>query len=101
LSKIWYKEKIEPEVRDLVRDLRNQGVNTTCSCGHNMYIEFNSDDPSEDFSNIRQVLIDRNIKNWKIEIEDVCISDQIYYGRGIIYLNAKKIEIKDVCEGRI
>jgi hypothetical protein len=35
----WYEKKIEPEVRELVRLLRNNGVNTTCSCGHEMFIE--------------------------------------------------------------
>ena len=34
----WYEE-IEPEVRDLVRYLRNNGINTECSCGHKMYIQ--------------------------------------------------------------
>jgi hypothetical protein len=35
----WYEENIEPEVRDLVRYLRNNGINTECSCGHEMYIQ--------------------------------------------------------------
>lgn len=37
--KEWYNTKIESEVRDLVYILRNQGFNTTCSCGHGKYIE--------------------------------------------------------------
>ena len=35
----WYDEFIEPEVRDLVRYLRNKGINTECSCGHEKYIQ--------------------------------------------------------------
>jgi len=35
----WYKENIEEPVRDLVKYLRNNGVNTECSCGHEMYIQ--------------------------------------------------------------
>ena len=35
----WYEEHVEPEVRDLVRYLRNNGVNTECSCGHEGYIQ--------------------------------------------------------------
>ena len=37
----WYSQ-IEPEVRDAVKSLRNVGINTTCSCGHEMYIECES-----------------------------------------------------------
>lgn len=35
----WYERKIEEPVRDLVRFLRNNGINTECSCGHDMYIQ--------------------------------------------------------------
>ena len=35
---IWYEENIEEPVRDLVKYLRNRGLNTQCSCGHKMYI---------------------------------------------------------------
>lgn len=35
----WYDKYIEPEVRDLVKYLRDNGVNTECSCGHEMYIQ--------------------------------------------------------------
>lgn len=30
---------IEEPIRDLVKVLRDNGINTTCSCGHKMYIE--------------------------------------------------------------
>jgi len=39
----WYQENIEPEVRDLVKYLRNNGINTTCSCGHEGYVECDYD----------------------------------------------------------
>lgn len=35
----WYERMIEPEVRELVRLLRNNGINTVCSCGHDMHVE--------------------------------------------------------------
>jgi len=35
----WYEEYIEPEIRDLVRLLRDNGFNTECSCGHEMYVQ--------------------------------------------------------------
>lgn len=35
----WYTETIEEPVRELVHILRNNGFNTECSCGHEMYIQ--------------------------------------------------------------
>lgn len=35
----WYAENIEPEVRDLVKLLRDHGVNTVSSCGHDLEIQ--------------------------------------------------------------
>lgn len=35
----WYTKSIEEPVRDLVKYLRNNGINTECSCGHDMYIQ--------------------------------------------------------------
>lgn len=35
----WYDEKIEEPLRDIVRILRNNGINTECSCGHEKYIQ--------------------------------------------------------------
>ena len=31
--------ELEPEIREIVRTLRDNGVNTTSSCGHKMYVE--------------------------------------------------------------
>lgn len=35
----WYEEYIEEPVRDVVKLLRNNGFNTECSCGHEMYVQ--------------------------------------------------------------
>lgn len=35
----WYEANIEPEIREFVKLLRDNGFNTTCSCGHKMYVE--------------------------------------------------------------
>lgn len=35
----WYSEFIEQPVREIVKNLRDQGINTTCSCGHEMTIQ--------------------------------------------------------------
>lgn len=34
-----FYENIEEPIRELVKILRDNGINTTCSCGHKMYIE--------------------------------------------------------------
>jgi len=34
-----FYDEIEPEIRDIVKALRDSGVNTTCSCGHKMYVD--------------------------------------------------------------
>jgi len=38
-SNNWYKKNIESGVRDLVKYLRDNGINTECSCHHDMYIQ--------------------------------------------------------------
>jgi len=38
-SEDWYEHHIEEPLRDLVKILRNYGINTECSCGHDMYIQ--------------------------------------------------------------
>lgn len=42
----WY-DIIEEPVREVVRLLRNNGFNTTCSCGHEMYVEMECHDDRE------------------------------------------------------
>ena len=37
--KDWYEDNVEDGVRDVVRLLRDNGWNTTCSCHHDMEIE--------------------------------------------------------------
>ncbi len=38
-SNDWYSENIEEPLKDLIKYLRNNGVNTECSCGHELYIQ--------------------------------------------------------------
>ena len=35
----WYKKNIEEPIRKQVKLLRDNGFNTTCSCGHSMIVE--------------------------------------------------------------
>jgi len=38
-GKDWYGTYIEDPLKDLMWVLRNNGINTECSCGHEMYIQ--------------------------------------------------------------
>jgi len=49
----WY-ECVEPEVRPLVKYLRDNGFNTTCSCGHEMLIQVACD--AEDLTRLWNLL---------------------------------------------
>jgi len=60
----WY-DKLEEPIRPLVKLLRDNGINTTCSCGHEMYIE-----AEYYFSDLREIedLLRRNgFKQFHIE----------------------------------
>lgn len=35
----WYEDKIEEPLRDLIKYLRNNGINTECSCAHSGNIQ--------------------------------------------------------------
>ena len=66
MKNYWYKEKIEEPLAGIVRYIRNNGVNTECSCGHKMYIQC-------------QYLLDGSIKD---------IHDLVWY-----YLDSKGLDI--------
>jgi len=86
MSGNWYLINIEEPIRDLVRRLRNEGVNTNCSCGHEMWIGFDSNDPSADLRNIKTVLLELKLHNWKVTIEEFDVGGQIFYARGMLRL---------------
>lgn len=88
----WY-EKIEIEIREIVRELRNKGINTTCSCGHKMYIEGDSNDLNEDervistimlehdfcfeLKFIRAIMIHTNFRRFVLFINPNTLSDEV------------------------
>ncbi len=39
MKNFWYKENIEDPLKGIIRYLRNNGVNTESSCGHEMDIQ--------------------------------------------------------------
>ena len=93
----WYKHNIELPVREIVKNLRNQGINTECSCGHALYIQCQTIDTNREIDTIFNVLVTMGIKKYKVDIyidynEDrynkcieICLPDQNgnYYNRSM------------------
>jgi hypothetical protein len=61
----WYEQKIESEVRDLVKLLRNNGFNTVASCGHDLTVNIQSQS-EVDLINVIELLND-NIDRYKAD----------------------------------
>ncbi len=59
--------KLEPAIRPIVLALREHGINTTGSCGHEMWVECDSYDSTSDFSTIFAVLHDMGYREFTIE----------------------------------
>lgn len=63
----WY-DVIEDPVRAIVRALRDNGINTTCSCGHEMWIECSSYDPTTELRTIYNVFCEMGIREYDAAI---------------------------------
>lgn len=73
----WYEEYIEKPVRDLVNLLRNNGFNTTCSCGHNMKVDC---DPMIDgeIKRLHDLLYENGYINYVINLTINCIGGCVH-----------------------
>ena len=60
-----FYDDIEPEIRETVKLLRDNGFNTTCSCGHEMYVEFEFFDSCE-IDNLYNLLFNNGYRGFKI-----------------------------------
>ena len=85
----WYINNIEEPVRDIVRALRNNGVNTECSCGHDMTIQCQTIDPTTELLNIRTVFMMLGVTKYRLELIREVIDDQ-YFDSIIIYLRERR-----------
>lgn len=63
----WYDEAIEPEIRDLVRLLRDNGINTECSCGHSMYVQFQVIEFNDTVATVDYLLFNSGYRDYRIE----------------------------------
>jgi hypothetical protein len=59
---------IEDGVRPFVKELRDIGINTISSCGHEGWIECDTIDHQSDFYKIKHKLHDMNIPDFKIDL---------------------------------
>lgn len=86
----WYDENIEEPIRDLVKLLRDNGFNTQCSCGHEMYVEcqYPMGEGGEMFR-LDQLLYNNGYENYEISINLI---------RSKGYILSSSVEIKTLKE---
>lgn len=60
----WY-ERIESEIRPIVRLLREHGINTTSSCGHELTVEFDIH-TGEELDQVNNLLFDAGYYHFEI-----------------------------------
>ena len=65
--KDWY-ENIEEPIRDIVKLLRNNGFNTTCSCGHKKYVQCNYTEEGE-IKRLKDLLFNQGYRNFNMALE--------------------------------
>ena len=63
-----FSSTIENGVREWVLWLREAGINTECSCGHEGYIQCQSLDPLTEIGRIKAVLHEHDLWDYKIEL---------------------------------
>ena len=62
----WYEEAIEPGIRNQVRLMRDNGFNTTSSCGHVGYVELTLCHDGE-LMRLDYLLFNEGYRNYAIE----------------------------------
>jgi hypothetical protein len=68
----WYEE-IEEPIRGLVKLLRENGFNTECSCGHEMYVQCQCI-PDGVLQRLHNLLYNNDYRDYKIDISLECIN---------------------------
>jgi len=63
----WYEQMIEEPIKDLVFLLRNNGFNTTCSCGHDMTVEMEYYS-GDDIERLHDLLIENGYTKFIIHV---------------------------------
>lgn len=72
-----FYDDVEEPIRAVVKALREAGINTTSSCGHEMTVEFDSFDLTADLAIIHNTLA----KFWQTEYRDWRVGYGVYHYR--------------------
>ena len=64
----WYEEHIEEGVRFPVKLLRDNGINTSCSCEHDKYVQCDNYVNDGHIQHIDYVLFNAGYRNYTIEM---------------------------------
>ena len=78
-------DKLEPPIRSLVRLLRDNGFNTTCSCGHGMWVELDIYRYMDDLELLRSLLLEHGHRDFTIT-GDLRVMDFWPVRRAKVYL---------------
>lgn len=78
----WYEEYIEEPIRPLVKLLRDNGFNTTSSCGHGMWVEMEFVDDG-DLKILQELLRENGYGYFRIIATLEEHKALYYYGRGL------------------
>jgi len=84
-SEFW--EYIDQPIREAVRLLRNNGFNTTCSCGSKMTIEIDLGNHLDEAERMANLLYDKRYKGFKIECILQAPPGGVWIRRAILYLD--------------
>ena len=92
----WY-DQIEEPIRPLVRLLRDNGFNTTCSCGHTpepyIEMEWYFDD---DIKRLRSLLLENSYKNFELCARWLCGSVQRRILEVRFELSKPLVQLRDI-----
>ncbi len=73
----WIEEMIEPEIRSVVKLLRDNGFNTESSCGHEMYVQCQIITDGE-IKRIDDLLFNNSYRDYKITVSLRRIDGHLY-----------------------
>ena len=79
---------IEEPIKNTVRLLRDNGFNTICSCGHEMSVELELGNNTDEVERIAICLVDNGYKNFKIECTLQVPPDGFWARRATIYFKS-------------
>jgi len=87
----WYEQNIEPTVREVVKLLRNNGINTQCSCGHKKYVQCQYINDGY-IRTIDSLLFNNGFRNYEIKVNLRRDNGYLYSFVDINFEDMKEIE---------